>query len=122
MLVAFAPSCFGFIARFCNQIMALTILVMQAAEYGHSGLLLDMLWHKDTYGIETCDPFDFYFDVAHWNNREQQQQEQQQREQRQLANSYLNYNNKHCASVIQGTGVSTPSELQALICLLQDGY
>eukprot|EP00536_Pseudo-nitzschia_multiseries_P003260 jgi/Psemu1/185454/e_gw1.49.61.1 len=65
--LAFAPSRFGFIAGFRNQIMALTILVMQAAEDGHLGLLLDSLWHKDTYGTETCDPFDFYFDVAHWN-------------------------------------------------------
>jgi len=65
---AFAPnSRFGFIAGYRNQIMALTMLVMLANSEDHKQLLLDSIWHKDTYGTETCDPFDFYFDVEHWN-------------------------------------------------------
>ena len=66
--LAFCPSKrFGFIAGYRNQIMALTVLVLQANHEGHGNLLLDSLWHKDTYGTEIFDPFDFYFDVEAWN-------------------------------------------------------
>jgi len=58
---------FGFGAGFRNQIMALTMLVMHANDDGHDQILLDSLWHKDTYGTNQFDPFDFYFDVETWN-------------------------------------------------------
>jgi len=66
---AFAPqNSFGFGAGFRNQIMALTMLVLHANDDGHDQILLDSLWHKDTYGTNKFDPFEFYFDVETWNS------------------------------------------------------
>ena len=56
-----------FVAGFRNQMMALTSLVMRANHGGHRQVLLNSLMHKDTYGTEKVDRFDFYFDVEHWN-------------------------------------------------------
>ena len=56
-----------FIAGYRNQIMALTMLVLQGNDLGHGQLLLDSLYHKDTYGTNKFDSFMFYFDVQHWN-------------------------------------------------------
>jgi hypothetical protein len=65
---AFASkNAFGFGAGFRNQMMALTMLVLHANDDGHDQILLDSLWHKDTYGTNQFDPFDFYFDVETWN-------------------------------------------------------
>ena len=65
---AFASkNAFGFGAGFRNQIMALTMLVLHANDDGHDQILLDSLYHKDTYATNQFDPFDFYFDVETWN-------------------------------------------------------
>lgn len=64
---AFGGNPKGFVAGFRNQIMALTMLVLRANYQGHEQLLLDSLFHKDTYGTNQFEPFDFYFDVEHWN-------------------------------------------------------
>lgn len=57
----------GFIAGFRNQMMALTMLAMRANYDGHKQLILDHLVLKDTYGTNKFEPFEFYFDVEHWN-------------------------------------------------------
>jgi hypothetical protein len=57
----------GLIAGFRNQVMALSVLVFHANHAGHGQLLLDSLLHKDTYGTDLFVPFEFYFDVDHWN-------------------------------------------------------
>lgn len=55
------------IAGYRNQIMALTMLMLHANDEGHGQFLLESLHHKDTYGTDLFVPFEFYFDVEHWN-------------------------------------------------------
>ena len=57
----------GFIAGFRNQMMALTMLAIRANHGEHKQLILDHLTFKDTYGTEKYEPFEFFFDVEHWN-------------------------------------------------------
>ena len=57
----------GFISGFRNQMMALTMLAIRANHGEHKQLILDHLTFKDTYGTEKYEPFEFFFDVEHWN-------------------------------------------------------
>jgi hypothetical protein len=76
------------IAGYRNQIMALTMLMLQANLDGHGQFLLESIIHKDTYGTDKFVPFEYYFDVQHWNtyynatemekNMKMSQQQQQQ--------------------------------------------
>jgi len=56
-----------FIAGFRNQMMALTMLVIQANYHGHQQMDFRCLRLKDTYGTNKLTPFDVFFDVEHWN-------------------------------------------------------
>jgi len=56
-----------FFSGFRNQIMALVMLCIRANLGEHEQLLLGSLNHKDTYGTAMYEPFEFFFDVEHWN-------------------------------------------------------
>lgn len=56
-----------FFSGFRNQIMALVIICIRANLGDNEQLLLDSLMHKDTYGTDKYEPFEFFFDVEHWN-------------------------------------------------------
>lgn len=47
--------------------MSLTMLILKARQEERAQILLDSLLHKDTYGTNLFSPFEFYFDVEHWN-------------------------------------------------------
>ena len=51
-----------------NQVMAFTMLVLRAHQEGHGQFLLESVYMKDTYGTNKFSPFDYYFDVDHWNS------------------------------------------------------
>lgn len=60
---------------FRNQMIGLTMLVIRANLAGHEQLLLDSLNHLDCLGSEKYDPFEFYFDVEHWNRYSYQKED-----------------------------------------------
>ena len=57
-----------FNAGFRNQMIYVTVLVMDANYDGHKQFDVSSLRHKDTYGSEKPGYFESYFDVEHWNN------------------------------------------------------
>ena len=57
-----------FYSGYRNQIMGFVALTMWAHHYGHNQLLLETLNHKDTYGSSLFLPFEYLFDVEHWNS------------------------------------------------------
>ncbi len=60
-----------FYSGYRNQIMGVIALAMWAKKKGHSQLLLETLNHKDTFGSNRFLPFDYLFDVPHWNSHNQ---------------------------------------------------
>lgn len=57
-----------FYSGYRNQIMGFIALTMWAHNKGHRQLLLETLNHKDTYGSNLFLPFEYLFDVEHWNS------------------------------------------------------
>jgi len=53
---------------FRNQMMAFTILVLQAQKDGHDQLLLPSYNLKDTFGTDLFIPFARLWDIPHWNS------------------------------------------------------
>lgn len=60
-----------FYSGYRNQIMGLIALAMWAKHKGHDQLVLETLNHKDTYGSDQFIPFEYLFDVLHWNSHSQ---------------------------------------------------
>jgi hypothetical protein len=67
-LTTFAYAKCNIISGYRNQMMAFTMLVLRAKKGGHGQLLMESVRHKDTYGTNEFLPFDYYWDVDHWNH------------------------------------------------------
>jgi hypothetical protein len=51
-----------------NQMMAFTMLILRTKREGHGQFLAESVRQKDTYGTNKFMPFDFLWDVDHWNS------------------------------------------------------
>ena len=48
--------------------MMFTVFAMTAVRNNHSQILLSIIQHRDTYGSGDLSPYEFLFDVEHWNS------------------------------------------------------
>jgi hypothetical protein len=58
----------AFISGYRNQIQSFTAFVALAGIEKHSQILMPTIRHKDTFGTNKLIPFEFLFDVEHWNS------------------------------------------------------
>ena len=55
-------------AGFRNQMMCVTILILEAILKGHGQFLLETVPQNDTYGSNKFMPFEELWDLEHWNS------------------------------------------------------
>jgi hypothetical protein len=58
----------GFPSGYRNQIQAFSAFVVLGGLANHSQILMPTLSYKDTFGSNRFMPFEFLFDVEHWNS------------------------------------------------------
>jgi hypothetical protein len=58
----------GFPSGYRNQIQSFSAFVVLAGLANHSQILMPTIRHKDTFGTYKFMPFEFLFDVEHWNS------------------------------------------------------
>jgi hypothetical protein len=56
------------ISGYRNQMMCVTILILEAIRRGHGQFLVDTIPQKDTYGSNIYIPFAELWDLEHWNS------------------------------------------------------
>jgi hypothetical protein len=58
----------GFPSGYRNQIQSFSAFVALAGLSNHSQILMPTMRHEDTFGSDRFMPFEFLFDVEHWNS------------------------------------------------------